>query len=145
MTFLEGVLAAAISAFLLAGFNKLSTLKTLGAALKYGPIIKRVFDFIDPPLVMYMNKWSGSETVQVIRLAVEAAGDGKLTGSEIATIADKVAELWLPDKAAAKYSEFKNAAQTPPGLATAKFFEEHINGGLSKDDAIGLLRAYLPK
>jgi hypothetical protein len=145
MTFLEPIVAALIGAIALAGFNKLSTLKALGTALKYGPLLKRIFDIIDPALVMYMNKWSGSETKEAIRLAVEAVGDGKLTGGEIAYVAGKVAELWLPDKAAAKYADFKAAAETPTGLTVSKFFEEHINGGLPKQDAVALIRSFLPK
>ena len=145
MTFLESILAAFVGAIAVAGFNKLSTLKALGAALKYGPMLKRIFDIIDPALVMYMNKWSGSQTKEAIRLAVEAVGDGKLTGGEIAYIADKVAELWLPDKAAAKYEEFKKAADTPTGLVVSKFIEEHISGGLPKQDAVSLIRSFLPK
>lgn len=145
MTFLEPIIAAGAGALLMVGFNKLSTLKVLGAALAYGPLLKRIFDIVDPPLIMYMNKWSGSQTEQVIRLAVEAVGDGKLTGGEIAYIADKVAEMWLPTKAAAKYEKFKEASETPTGLVVAKFFEEHINGGLSKKDAIGLIRSYFPR
>ena len=145
MTFLEPIIAALIGAIALAGFNKLSTLKALGTALKYGPLLKRIFDIIDPALVMYMNKWSGSETKEAIRLAVEAVGDGKLTGAEIAYVAGKVAELWLPDKAAAKYAEFKAASETPTGLTVSRFFEEHISGGLPKKDAVALIRSYLPK
>jgi hypothetical protein len=145
MTFLEPIIAAAVGAIAVAGFNKLSTLRALGTALKYGPLLKRIFDILDPALIMYMNKWSGSETAQAIRLAVEAVGDGKLTGGEIAYVAGKVAELWLPDKAAAKYADFKAAAETPTGLTVSKFFEEHINGGLPKKDAVSLIRSYLPK
>lgn len=145
MTSLEPIIAAFVGAIALVGFNKLSTLKVLGAALKYGPLLKRIFDILDPALIMYMNKWNGSETKEAIRLAVEAVGDGKLTGAEIAYVAGKVAELWLPDKAAAKYAEFKAASETPTGLTVSRFFEEHISGGLPKKDAVALIRSYLPK
>lgn len=145
MTFLEPILAAIAGAIVFAGFKKLTALKAIGTALKYGPLFKRIFDIIDPALVMYMNKWSGSETKQAIRLVVEAVGDGQLTASEVVYVADKVAELWLPDKAASKYTEFKAAADTPTGLVVSKFIEEHVSGGLPKGDAISLIRSFLPK
>jgi len=140
MTFLEPIAAAVVAAIVTAGANKVSTLKALGAALKYGPLLKKAFDIVDPLLIQFMHGWSGSQIEKAIELAVEAVGDGKLVGEEIKTIATKIAELWIPSKAVAKMEKFTAAAETPVGLAASKFIADSINGVKTKDEAIAAIK-----
>jgi hypothetical protein len=143
MTLLEPIAAAVVAALVTAGVNKVSTLKALGTALKYGPLLKKAFDIVDPVLIYFMRDWSGSQTEKAIELSVEAVGDGKLTGEEIKTIAAKVAELWIPSTAVAKVSKFNAAANTPVGLAASKFIADHINGIKTKDEAISAIKGLI--
>jgi hypothetical protein len=140
MTFLEPIAAAVVAAIVTAGANKVSTLKALGAALKYGPLLKKAFDIVDPLLIQFMHGWSGSQIEKAIELAVEAVGDGKLVGEEIKTIATKIAELWIPSKAVAKMEKFTAAAETPVGLAASKFIADSINGIKTKDEALAAIK-----
>jgi len=140
MTLLEPIAAAVVAAILTAGANKVSTLKSIGAALKYGPLLKKAFDIVDPVLIQFMQGWNGSQTEKAIELSVEAVGDGKLTGEEIKTIAAKIAELWIPSKAVSKVAKFNAAANTPVGLAASKFIADHINGIKTKEEAISSIK-----
>ena len=140
MTFLEPIAAAVVAAIVTAGANKVSTLKALGTALKYGPLLKKAFDIVDPVLIQFMHGWSGSQIEKAIELSVEAVGDGKLTTEEIETVAAKIAELWIPSKAVAKVEKFTAAAETPAGLAASKFIADNINGIKTKDEAIAAIK-----
>jgi hypothetical protein len=140
MTFLEPIAAAVVAALVTAGANKVSTLKSLGAAIKYGPLLKKAFDIVDPVLIQFMRGWNGSQTEKAIELSVEVVGDGKLTGEEIKTIAAKVAELWIPSTAVAKVAKFNAAANTPVGLAASRFIADHINGIKTKEEAISSIK-----
>ena len=143
MTFLEPIAAAVVAAIVTAGANKVSTLKALGTALKYGPLLKKAFDIVDPVLIQFMHGWNGSQTEKAIELSVEAVGDGKLTGEEIKTIATKIAELWIPSKAVAKVEKFNAAANTPVGLAASKFIADHVNGVKTKDEALAAIKGLI--
>ena len=140
MTLLEPIAAAVVAAIVTAGANKVSTLKALGTALKYGPLLKKAFDIVDPVLIQFMHGWSGSQIEKAIQLSVEAVGDGKLTTEEIETVAAKIAELWIPSKAVAKMEKFAAAAETPVGLAASKLIADSINGVKTKDEAIAAIK-----
>jgi len=143
MTFLEPIAAAVVAAIVTAGANKVSTLKALGTALKYGPLLKKAFDIVDPVLIQFMHGWSGSQIEKAIELSVEAVGDGTLTGEEIKTVATKISELWIPSKAVAKMEKFTAEANTPVGLAASKFIADHINGIKTKDEAIIAIKSLI--
>jgi len=102
MIFLEPVIAALLGAGVtaLAVFFK----KNIAAqmVLKYGPLVKKAYDIIDPILDKNLTNWNGGQVDQAFELAIKSAADGELTEEEIKKIAVYMADAWLPAAAADK-------------------------------------------
>ena len=102
MIFLEPVIAALLGAGVtaLAVFFK----KNLAAkmVLKYGPLVKKAYDIIDPILDKNLTNWNGGQIDEAFELAVKSASDGELTEDELKKIAVYMADAWLPAAAADK-------------------------------------------
>ena len=102
MIFLEPVIAALLGAGVtaLAFFFK----KNIAAqmVLKYGSLVKKAYDIIDPILDKNLTNWNGGQVDQAFELAVKSAADGELTEDEIKKIAVYMADAWLPAAAADK-------------------------------------------
>jgi len=119
MIFLEPVIAAILGA----GVTALAVFfrKNIAAqaVLKYGPLIKKAYDLIDPILDKNLHNWNGGQVDQAFELAVKAASDGELSEDEIKKIALHMAEAWLPAAAADK-ARLLEASGTPQDqIATA--------------------------
>ena len=102
MIFLEPVIAALLGAGVtaLAVFFK----KNIAAqmVLKYGPLVKKAYDIIDPILDKNLTNWNGGQVDQAFELAIKSASDGELTEDEIKKISVNMAASWLHDAAADK-------------------------------------------
>lgn len=102
MIFLEPVIAALLGA----GVTALAVFfqKNLAAkmVLKYGPLVKKAYDIIDPILDKNLTNWNGGQVDQAFELAIKSAADGELTEDEIKKIAVYMADAWLPAAAADK-------------------------------------------
>lgn len=102
MSFLEPVIAVLIGAGItgLAAYLK----KNIVARniLKYGPIVKKAYDIIDPVLEQNLQRWNGSKVDKAFELAIEAVSDGSLDSGEIKKLAFTMAKDWLPQVAADK-------------------------------------------
>ena len=102
MIFLEPVIAA----LLCAGVTALAVFfkKNIAAqmVLKYGSLVKKAYDIIDPILDKNLTNWNGGQVDQAFELAVKSAADGELTEDEIKKIAVYMADAWLPAAAADK-------------------------------------------
>ncbi len=102
MIFLEPVIAA----FLGAGVTALAVFfkKNIAAqmVLKYGSLVKKAYDIIDPILDKNLTNWNGGQVDQAFELAIKSAADGELTEDEIKKIAVYMADAWLPAAAADK-------------------------------------------
>ena len=102
MIFLEPVIAA----FLGAGVTALAVFfkKNIAAqmVLKYGPLVKKAYDIIDPILDKNLTNWNGGQVDQAFELAIKSAADGELTEEEIKKIAVYMSDAWLPAAAADK-------------------------------------------
>ena len=102
MIFLEPVIAALLGAGVtaLAVFFK----KNIAAqmVLKYGSLVKKAYDIIDPILDKNLTNWNGGQVDQAFELAIKSASDGELTEDEIKKIAVYMADAWLPAAAADK-------------------------------------------
>jgi hypothetical protein len=61
MTTLEPIIALLLGAGLTAGAGWLSRLIAARNLIKYGPILARVYDILDPLLERNMRSWSGSD------------------------------------------------------------------------------------
>lgn len=102
MTFLEPVIASLIGAATVAVAVFLKNNITAQAFLKYGPIIRKAYDIIDPVLDQNLARWDGSKIDKAFELSIEAVADGKLSAEEIKHVALEMAKHWLPQKAADK-------------------------------------------
>ena len=119
MIFLEPVIAAILGA----GVTALAVFfrKNIAAqaVLKYGPLIKKAYDIIDPILDKNLHNWNGGQVDQAFELAVKASADGELSEDEIKKIALHMAEAWLPAAAADKARLLEASGIPQDQIATA--------------------------
>jgi hypothetical protein len=110
MTFLEPIIAVAVgvtAALFAARFNKSAASNTLK---KYGPLVQKAYNIIDPILDQNMRNWSGSQVDATFEVVVETLADGQLTSAEIKRIATELAAAWLPAVAATKVRNMRKLA-----------------------------------
>ena len=102
MSFLEPVIASILGAAVTALAVFLKKNMTAQAILKYGPLVEKAYDIIDPVLDKNLSNWDGSKVDKAFELAVESVADGKLSSDEIKKLAVHMAQSWLPSAAAQK-------------------------------------------
>ena len=127
MTFLEPLIAAALGAgftALAAFLNKNNTSRVL---LKYGPIVEKAYNIIDPVLDQNLHKWKGSQVDLAFELTVISVSDGKLTADEVKEIAFHMAKAWLPQKAADKVRELEKLPGVAPEITKAAEITQKVN------------------
>lgn len=107
MTFLEPVIAALLGAGAAALAAWLKGNMTAVNLLKYGPIVKKAYDIIDPVLEQNLARWDGSKVDRAFEMSIETVADGKLTSAEIKKLALDMAKNWLPQVAADKVRAFE--------------------------------------
>ncbi len=119
MIFLEPVIAALLGA----GVTALAVFfrKNIAAQaiLKYGNLIKKAYDIIDPILDKNLHNWNGGQVDEAFELAIKAASDGELSEDEIKKIAVHMAEAWLPAAAADKARLLEASGTSQDQIATA--------------------------
>lgn len=128
MTFLEPIIAAIIGAGVTALTVRFNKTKSAAALAKYGPLIQKAYNIIDPVLDKNMKGWNGSQVDTAFEVVVETLADGSLTPSEIQHVAIKLAEGWLPAKAANKVREYEKVSNLLPQLQAAQAVADHVNG-----------------
>lgn len=102
MSFLEPIIASVLGAAVTALAVFLKKNMTAQAILKYGPLVEKAYDIIDPVLDKNLSNWDGSKVDKAFELAVESVADGKLSSDEIKKLAVHMAQSWLPGAAAQK-------------------------------------------
>jgi len=102
MSFLEPVIASLLGAAVTALAVFLKKNMTAVALLKYGPLVQKAYDIIDPVLDKNLSNWDGSKVDKAFELAVESVADGELSAAEIKKLAVHMAQSWLPGAAAQK-------------------------------------------
>lgn len=102
MSFLEPVIASLLGAAVTALAVFLKKNMTAVALLKYGPLVQKAYDIIDPVLDKNLSNWDGSKVDKAFELAVESVADGELSSAEIKKLAVHMAQSWLPGAAAQK-------------------------------------------
>jgi|TARA_R100000406_G_scaffold46336_2_gene31182 hypothetical protein len=102
MSFLEPVIASLLGAAVTALAVFLKKNMTAMAILKYGPLVEKAYDIIDPVLDKNLSNWDGSKVDKAFELAVESVADGQLSADEIKKLAVHMAQSWLPGAAAQK-------------------------------------------
>lgn len=134
MTFLEPVIAALVAALVGAGAGAAAVFfkknKTSQMLLKYGPVVKKAYDIIDPVLDQNLRKWKGSQVSKAFELTIESVADGKLSKEEIRALSFEMAQAWLPQKAADKVRQFEKMATPAPELLAAANIAAKVNAAL---------------
>ena len=102
MSFLEPVIASLLGAAVTALAVFLKKNMTAVALLKYGPLVQKAYDIIDPVLDKNLSNWDGSKVDKAFELAVASVADGELSAAEIKKLAVHMAQSWLPGAAAEK-------------------------------------------
>jgi hypothetical protein len=102
MSFLEPVIASLLGAAVTALAVFLKKNMTAVKLLKYGPLVQKAYDIIDPVLDKNLSNWDGSKVDRAFELAVESVADGELSAAEIKKLAVHMAQSWLPGAAAEK-------------------------------------------
>ena len=102
MSFLEPVIASLLGAAVTALAVFLKKNMTAVKLLKYGPLVQKAYDIIDPVLDKNLSNWDGSKVDKAFELAVESVADGELSAAEIKKLAVHMAQSWLPGAAAEK-------------------------------------------
>jgi uncharacterized membrane protein len=131
MTFLEPVIAAVIGAAAAALAMLLKKNAAAQAFLKYGHIVEKAYNIIDPVLDKNLGKWQGSQVDKAFELAVESVADGSLSPEEIKKLAFYMAQAWLPQKAADKVRKLESASSPAPELLKAAEIASKVNGILN--------------
>ena len=127
MSFLEPIIAILIGTATGALAMAIKKNASARAFLKYGPVVKRAYDIIDPILDQNLNKWDGSQIDKAFELAIDAAADGSLSPTEIKKLAFFMAEAWLPQKAADKVRKLESATSPAPEMLKAAKIASAVN------------------
>jgi len=127
MIFLEPVIAALLGA----GVTALAVFfrKNIAAqmVLKYGSLVKKAYDIIDPILDKNLTNWNGGQVDQAFELAVKSAADGEITEDEIKKIAVYMADAWLPAAAADKVRILEAKGTTEEQDTVTKLITKTVN------------------
>lgn len=120
MSFFEPIIVAAIGAAAGAIAVYVRGTKAARVLLKFGPVVKRAYDIIDPVLDQNLHNWKGSQVDRAFELALEIAGDGQLSPVEVKQLAFYMASAWLPQKAADKVRYLESLSKKPTELVVAE-------------------------
>jgi uncharacterized membrane protein len=127
MTFLEPIIAAVVGAAAAALAMLLRNSGQAQAFLKYGGIVKRAYDIIDPVLDQNLHNWKGSQVDMAFELAISSVADGALSSEEIKKLAFYMAQAWLPGKAADKVRQLEAMSSPAPELMKASEIATKVN------------------
>ena len=130
MTFLEPIIAVVIGAAAAALALTLRKNAAAQAFLKYGPIVQKAYNIIDPVLDQNLHNWKGSQVDKAFELTIESVADGKLSPEEIKKLAFYMAQAWLPQKAADKVRRFEAADYQVPEFQAANVIAAKVENSL---------------
>jgi hypothetical protein len=143
MTFLEPIIAVVVGAGVTALTVRTSKTKAAAKLAKYGPLIQKAYNIIDPVLDKNMKGWNGSQVDAAFQVVVEALADGTLTPNEIQYVSVKLAEGWLPAAAANKVREYEKINELLPQLKAAQVVADHVNGVTNKAAVYSAVRRFI--
>lgn len=143
MTTLEPIIALLLGAGLTTGAGWLSRLIAARSLVKYGPILARVYDILDPLLERNMRSWSGSDVEFAVDLAIESVADGHLTATELKDLTLEITKRWLPQVAADKVRKYEAMAERPKTIVAADLLADVVSGQAGKQETINKVKALL--
>ena len=120
-------------------------LKKLGAILllqKYGAVISKTFDVIDPIAGDLIGSYEGSTFQEALELAVYRVSDSKIDEKDVLAITKYVASKFSPSIAASKALD----PETEEGKVSLEIADKvkALTDGVDKGELIGLVRSALP-
>lgn len=127
MTFVEPIIAVVLGAGITAFAAFLNRNKTAKVFLKYGSVVQKAYDIIDPVLDQNLHNWKGSQVDLAFELVIVSVSDGKLTSQEVKTIAFHMAKAWLPQKAADKVRQLEKMSNITPEMTAAAEIAKQVN------------------
>ncbi len=136
MTALEPILAMLLGAGLTAGATWLAKFLNNQKAIKYGEILSKAYDIIDPLLEKNLKSWKGSDVEYAMELAVASVADNELTADELKDVVKEAAERWLPAKAVDKVRGYLSLEEQPAEIKAADALAKAVSGEISTDQAI---------
>jgi hypothetical protein len=127
MELLEPIIAAAIGAAATGLTMQINKTRGARLLLRYGPLVQKAYNIIDPVLDQNLHGWKGSQVDTAFELAIQTVADGKLTPGEVRTLAFEMAKAWLPQKAADKVRRFERSSKFVPEMQIAANIAERVN------------------
>ena len=143
MTALEPIIALLIGAGLAAGAGWAARLIAARNLVKYGPILSRVYDVLDPLLERNMKSWSGSDVEFAVELAIESVSDAHLTAAELKELGLEVTKRWLPQVAAEKVRRYEALSERPKAVVAADLLTDVVAGKARKVETLHKIRKLL--
>jgi len=143
MTTLEPIIALLLGVGITAGAGWVSRLIAARNLVKYGPIMSRVYDVLDPLLERNMRSWSGSDVEFAVELAIESVADGYISAAELKELTLEVTKRWLPQVAANKVRQYEAMTERPKTLVAADLLTDVISGQARKEETINKVKALL--
>ena len=145
MLAIEPLIALLLGSGLAAGATWASRFIAARKFIKYGPILAKAYDIIDPLLERNMRGWDGSNVEFAIELAIEAVADNKLSSEELKEIVTEAGKRWLPSVAADKVRKYERLIEQPKELQAADILANAVNGVTDPRDAVGQVQHLLKK
>jgi hypothetical protein len=99
MEALIGIVGGAVAAGVVYSFKKLGVTLFVN---KWGSVIQKTYEVLDPVAGKLLNQYSGSEFQKAVQLIVARVGDSTLDDADIVAIANYTIAKFNPELAAAK-------------------------------------------
>lgn len=142
---LEPILALLVGSGLTAVAGWVAQAIAAKRAVKYGPILAKAYDIIDPLLERNMKGWDGSNVEFALELAIKSVADGELSPAELKDMVTEAGKRWLPSVAADKVRKYERLIEQPKELQAAFILASAVNGASDARDAIGQVQHLFKK
>lgn len=142
---LEPLIAILIGSGLAVGATWVSRVIAARRLVKYGPILARAYDIIDPLLERNMKGWDGSNVEFALELAIKSVADGDINPAELKDMVTEAGKRWLPSVAADKVRKYERLIEQPKEMQAAGILANAVNGTTDPRDAIGQVQHLFKK
>jgi hypothetical protein len=133
---IEPLIALLIGSGLAAGATWASRIIAARKLVKYGPILAKAYDIIDPLLERNMRGWGGSDVQFALELAIKSVADGEISAKELKEMVTEAGKRWLPTIAADKVRKYEQLIEQPKELKAADIIANAVNGATDPRDAV---------
>lgn len=140
---METIIAMLIGSGLTVGAKWVVDFLNGNKVLKYGEILSKAYDIIDPLLERNMRGWDGSKVDLALEMAIDSVADGQLTPDEVKELAIEAGKNWLPNVAAEKVRKFEKLLIEPVQLKAAEIIAKAIDRSENVDQAVGQVKIAL--